>query len=125
MNAVCLATIALTLFFFSDFLGRLIINDDVVIANLLYIMKLLAPCYILYSLIEILPGAIRGTGDTFKPMLITMLGTCLLRVLWVIFITPFKHEILLTLAVYPVSWIVSTLMFFIYYKLYVDKKLRK
>lgn len=125
MNAVCLAIIALTLFFFSDFLGRLIINDDVVIVNLLYIMKLLAPCYILYSLIEILPGAIRGTGDTFKPMLITMLGTCLLRVLWVIFITPFKHEILLTLAVYPVSWIVSTLMFLIYYKLFVDKKLRK
>ena len=76
----------------------------------------LVPTYITYISIEILSGAIRGTGDSFIPMVMTLGGICLLRVVWLFFVVPLQPRINTVLMSYPVTWIVTSIMFFVYYK---------
>ena len=76
----------------------------------------LVPTYISYISIEILSGAIRGTGDSVIPMIMTLGGICLLRVVWLFFVVPLQPRINTVLMSYPVTWAVTSIMFFVYYK---------
>ena len=61
-------------------------------------------------------GAIRGCGDAVKPMIITGTGVCLLRVVWLLALLPLRHQLSTILVSYPISWVLTTVLFFIYYK---------
>ena len=39
----------------------------------------LTPFYFTYVCVEVLSGAIRGTGEALKPMILTCFGICVLR----------------------------------------------
>lgn len=71
-------SISAVLYIWCEPLGRLILNAEdghiVVITGRL--MRLMAPLYFLYVFGEIYGGALRGAGESFAPMLITLLGTC-------------------------------------------------
>jgi putative MATE family efflux protein len=71
--------------------------------------------YILYVPIEILSGAIKGTGNSLIPMIITLLGICVLRVSWVLILLPIRHDLLTLTVSYPVSWAVTSVIFILYY----------
>ena len=77
----------------------------------------MAPLYFWYVVGEVFAGAIRGQGESLRPMVITLLGTCATRVLW-IWLVPHNHQLLAILAVYPVSWAVTSLAFAIFYHLF-------
>lgn len=113
--------ISAILFLWSEPLGRLILNSaDAPIAGITGgFMRLMAPLYFLYVFGEVFAGAIRGQGESLRPMVITLLGTCATRVLW-IWLVPHNHQLLAILAVYPVSWAVTSLAFTIYYHLFRD-----
>ena len=51
----------------------------------------LAPSYFTFVFIEILSGAIRGAGEVLEPMLITRIGVCGLRVVWILLVVPYWH----------------------------------
>ena len=59
---------------------------------------------------EISGSVLRGMGKPMEPTLITVFGTCLLRIAWIFIIMPgwrgFDH----LLAVYPVSWMITAVM---------------
>ena len=59
---------------------------------------------------EISGSVLRGMGKSMEPTLITVFGTCLLRIAWIFIIMPrwrgFDH----LLAVYPVSWMITAVM---------------
>ncbi|WP_298580982.1 MATE family efflux transporter [uncultured Olegusella sp.] len=120
-----IAVISLILFFWSIPIGKLFINaGDVDIAVAAgSIMRFLAPLYILYVFGEVLAGAIRGLGETLRPMLITMAGTCVTRILWIIFIVPLRSDLFTILGCYPLSWAVTSLSFVLYYLSYSRKKI--
>jgi len=87
-------------------------------------MGIIAPLYGLSVLGDVLPGAIHGTGETFGPMLITLLCTCTFRVLWVVLAVP-QHPTLMTVLMgYPISWGPASGVFLIYY-LHHASKLRR
>ncbi|MDR0397107.1 MAG: MATE family efflux transporter [Oscillospiraceae bacterium] len=88
-------------------LGGMIISDRNVIDTCASIMRAVAPFYVAYALSEGLSGAIRGMGDTFRPMLVTLAGTCGLRVAWVMFLPQARGSLLGLLAAYPASWIAA------------------
>lgn len=81
----------------------------------MHMMLLMAPAYAIYVFIEVLSGALRGTGDVVIPMLMTCFGVCVLRVLWVLFAVPLKPVIDTILYSYPISWTLTALMFIFYY----------
>lgn len=95
---------------------RLITDDAQVIELVGSMIPYFAPFYVIWSFIEVLAGTLNGTGDTFPPMLITLLGVCVLRILWVIFIIPLQNTMPCICQCYPVSWIVTATAITIYYK---------
>ncbi|MGI6238053.1 MAG: MATE family efflux transporter [Christensenellales bacterium] len=46
------------------------------------LMRLLAPLYVLYIFSEVFSGVLHGAGETVRPMLLKLIGTCAFRILW-------------------------------------------
>ncbi len=81
-----------------------------------HIIAITAPCYIFYVCIEILSGTIRGAGNSLAPMLLTCFGVCVLRVGWVFLAIPLYRHFDMVIISYPISWIIASLMFIVYYR---------
>ena len=79
-------------------------------------VRFLAPCYILYILVELLPGAMRGAGKSLAPMVISVFGVCVLRLVWLFAVAPVYHTIVVVEASYPITWTVTTLAMLAYYR---------
>ena len=56
-----------------------------------------------------------GAGETVRPMVITLLCTCLFRVLWIALISPARPGMELIIGSYPASWLLASVRFIIYY----------
>ena len=48
-------------------------------------------------------------------MLLTLLGTCGVRVVWVLLVVPGSREVLPIIVSYPLSWLVTGIIFGAYY----------
>lgn len=59
---------------------------------------------------EVAGGALRGLGHSSLPALLTVVGTCVLRLWWVARVVPRHHTFQWLMAVYPVSWVVTGAM---------------
>jgi putative MATE family efflux protein len=82
----------------------------------------LTPFYITYTAIELFSGSLRGMGDSLRPMLISVLGICVLRISWIMIAVPIWHRIETIEASYPLTWITTSLMFIVYYFWYINKR---
>lgn len=102
-------------FFLGEWLYHLFTPDAAVLAEGMTILRLLVPCYFTYICIEILSGAMRGAGDSLLPTIITLVGVCLLRVVWLEVALPLRHTMTTVLLTYPVTWVITSLMFLAYY----------
>jgi putative MATE family efflux protein len=101
---------------FGHYLYRLFISDEEVIAVGIQMMRYLVPFYFTYVLIETLAGALRGTGDAVIPMILTCLGVCVLRMIWIWVAVPIWPDIRTTCMSYPITWTITSVLFLIYYK---------
>ena len=79
------------------------------------ILHFIAPFYAIFSIIENASGSIRGAGVSLQPMMLTIFGTVVLRVIWVFAIMPFDPSLEHLLLVYPVTWLITATMFTIYH----------
>lgn len=111
------ATVLLSAFplLFGPTLYRLFTDDTAVVKQGMAILNLLVPTYLSYVCIEVFSGALRGAGDTIVPTLMTMVGVCLLRAVWVLIIAPEYHSLSVTLLSYPITWTITSMMFVLYY----------
>ncbi len=74
--------------------------------------------YVCFTLASILPSAMRGTGNTLKPAIITFFGACLLRLI-ILFTYTFPHLSPASICIcYPPTWALTSLLFLIYYKFF-------
>lgn len=99
----------------APFLMRLFTRDDDVLRIGLDIVHQLAPWYAAYVCVEIFAGATRGCGRSLAPMLMTGSGICVLRILWILFLLPHRRTLPTLLTSYPVSWVLTSLLFIVYY----------
>ncbi|MDO4789136.1 MAG: MATE family efflux transporter [Johnsonella sp.] len=112
--AVLTATITFGLLLFGEKIFSVFTQDPQVLTIALRIQRLIAPLYFTYIFIEIYSGALRGVGDCWVPMMMTGLGICVLRILWIGFRLP-SHRVLETIIVsYPLSWFSTSLLFVFY-----------
>lgn len=78
-------------------------------------LMVIAPFYITFMLVEIFSGALRGLNDVIIPMLITMFGICAFRVFWLLVIVPLNPSINRVIVNYPITWILTSVLFTVYY----------
>lgn len=102
---------------------RLFTSDSDVIAIGVDIMRYLVPVYCTYIAIEIFSGALRGTGDCWIPTILCCFGICVLRIIWIMTAVPLRNNIFTIIFSYPLTWSITTILFFIYYLFFSKLKL--
>ena len=119
---LCLALAFGAAFFFSIVfcllrfpLLSLFTNDGDVLQIGAGVVLQMVPFYFLFVCIEILSGSIRGTGDSLIPMLLTCGGVCVLRVVWIFAVFPLHRTLGNIVLSYPVTWVITSVLFVIYY----------
>ncbi len=90
-------------------------DDPAVIETTWKIITYFVPFYLLWTVIEVISGVLRGVGDAVKPVIIIALGVCLLRVIWVVTVF-LANKTLFTISIcYPISWAVTDVALIVYY----------
>lgn len=123
MSGIMIGSVCLILYFWNIPLGKLFINskDYEILIITERLMHILAPFYTVFIFAEILSVAIHGTGETFKPMLITLLGVCASRIAWIFLFVPINPIIEMIVLAFPISWTLTSIIFIIYYPIYRKK----
>ncbi len=109
---VCISVLLLSL---APWMLRMFSSDPEVIALARKMMWYFAPFYVVWVFIDILSNALRGAGDSFWPMVISLVGVCLLRILWIALVVPHWNTIAGVSFSYPFTWGVTALVYLIYY----------
>ena len=71
-------------------------------------------CLLAYS--HAVASVLRGAGKAVVPMLVMMSFWCVVRVAFLSISIPMTHSIQMVYAVYPLTWSLSSLVFFFYYR---------
>ena len=99
-------------------------NDPEAIPYGIIRMSYIALPYFLCGMMEVMVGGQRGMGMSFIPMINALLGSCVLRIIWISTVFAADPTLFTLYISYPISWIVTTLAHTVFYfvKLHSLKK---
>ena len=121
ISCSCAAVAGLVLgnlaYFFGTFLLGIYDPRPEIIEPGLIRMGLVCVLYFTCGLMDCIVGSIRGMGYAVTPTIVSLLGACGLRILWIftIFRIPEYHTEFMLFVSYPVSWTITFLVHFICY----------
>lgn len=115
MTAITTLMLSLIFVLTAKFVFGLFTKDANVIAIGFKMLLMLAPAYVIYVPIEILSGALRGIGNVIIPMILTCMGVCVLRIVWLLTIVPQNNNVETIILSFPISWTITAILFIIYY----------
>ena len=64
---------------------------------------------------DVMVGGLRGLGYSVMPMIVSLLGACGLRIVWIYTIFPLQPTLQCLYLSYPISWVVTSLVHVICY----------
>lgn len=96
-------------------------SDPQVIQYGLLRMSIISCTYFLCGVMDVFVGSIRGLGYSIMPMLVSLTGACLFRVIWIFTIFQWERTLFCLYISYPISWILTAAIHAICY-LAVRKK---
>ena len=85
-------------------------SDEVVVTAGLARMHIICTTYLLCGGMDVLASCLRGRGYSVLPMVVSLVGSCLLRLVWIATIFRLFHTTTMLYLSYPVSWILTTLV---------------
>ena len=96
---------------FSEELLKIYIKDEYAIKSGVIRLNFICGTYALCGIMEIMVGSIRGMGYAVTPMIVSLIGACGLRLIWIatVFQIPKYHVIETVYTSYPVTWIITFL----------------
>ena len=82
--------------------------------------------YVLCGIMDVLVGSLRGMGYAIFPMIVSLIGSCGLRIVWLqtIFQMEQFHSIETVYIVYPITWAITAIAHMISY-IFVRKRIMK
>ena len=99
--------LGLTAYLLGGYLLQLYSTDSAVITVGLKRMSYVCATYALCGFMDALAGSLRGIGHSFTPMVVTVLGICVYRVVWIYTIFVENHTLDMLYITYPISWILT------------------
>lgn len=99
----------------SPFICSFIADSEIVAEYALIRIMLIGSTYFLCGIMDVLSYTLRGLGKSTLAMCLTLAGTCLLRIVYVSTILVWYKNLYVLYMVYPVSYVVSIIMFVIAY----------
>lgn len=72
-------------------------------------LSVIATTYALCGMMDVMVGILRGMGYSIMPMIVSLLGACGLRILWIatVFQIPEYHTVRTVYLSYPMSWAIT------------------
>lgn len=94
---------------------KIFTTDKDVLSTTYTVILYFVPFYFIWTAIEVLSGTLRGCGDT-KPVLITGIGICAFRVLWVLVMYRLFPTLFCVSISYIISWSLTLAAMTVYYR---------
>ena len=88
-------------------------TDEAVVAAGLARMRIICTTYFLCGVMDTLASCLRGRGYSVMPMIVSLVGSCLLRLVWIATVFQLFRSTTTLYISYPVSWILTALVHFI------------
>ncbi len=72
-------------------------------------LKYIVTCYFLCGMMDVMVGSLRGLGYAIMPMIVSLVGACGLRLIWIatVFQMEAFHSIKMVYITYPISWFLT------------------
>lgn len=131
---VCLATVAavglivgnLTYLFGDKLLGIYITDSPEAIRYGMERLKFMLIPYFLCGIMDTTTGSMRGIGSSVIPMVITVVGVCVMRIVWIytVFAIPRYHTFAGLFISYPISWLLTFTALIISYHIIMNRRIR-
>lgn len=111
------------IYFFTGEIGKLFLmpNDYAVLPIAERIAHMQAPFYLMFGIAELYSSAIKGTGETLKPMVVSVLFMAVSRLVYLWFFIGDVKDLYDIIFLYPMSWTLTGAAFLIYYLIVKDK----
>ena len=106
VTVVGVATGVLAVLFGPQLLG-IYSPDEEVIAYGLERLRLICLTYFLCGTMDVVTGSIRGLGPAVTPAVISLLGVCGLRIVWIYTVFAAHRSLMVLYLSYPVSWLIT------------------
>lgn len=129
-SLLCVTATGLILGWAAFMLGRPLLgiysNSSIVVDAGMARLSVIATTYALCGIMDVMVGMLRGLGYSIMPMIVSLLGACGLRILWIatVFQIPEYHSPRTVYLSYPMSWGITLLVHIICYVV-VWKRLKR
>ena len=107
--------IGLIMFIFMPFLASLFNKEPEVIAYATTQARTICLFYFLLAFSHCIAAICRGAGKAIVPMGIMLLIWCVVRVIYITIALKIKNDIIIIFTAYPLTWGISSIIYFIYY----------
>jgi len=81
------------------------------------------PLYCLCGLMDVVVGSLRGIGYSVMPMIVSLTGACLFRVVWILTVFAANPTLDILYVSYPISWALTFGTHLLCYAIFARKKL--
>lgn len=132
---ICLMTVAavgliagnLSYVFGRQLLGIYITDSPEAINYGMERLKFMLIPYFLCGIMDTTTGSMRGIGSSVIPMVITVVGVCVMRIVWIytVFAMPQYHSFSGLFISYPISWLLTFIALFISFVIIIRRKEKK
>ena len=97
-------------------------RDPAVMAAATKRSLIIAPTYFLCGLMDTMVGLMRGMGESLLPMIVSVIGVCGFRMVWILWVFPMHHTLEMLIMSYPISWGATFLIHFACFMYFKRKK---
>ena len=81
--------------------------------------------YFLDGIMEVTFGILRGIGKSFTSMVISLVGVCVFRMIWIGTLFPISQTLSTVFISYPITWVVTLLVGFVFIQVFLKKILKE
>ena len=124
----CLIIVAITglvlgnsAYFFGKYLLSAYNNEAEVISYGLIRLSIISTMYFLCGLMDVMVGAMRGIGYSILPMIVSLVGACGLRIVWIYTVFVKFRTLDILFISYPVTWTITFLSHLVCYYIVTRK----
>ena len=112
-------------YIFAGDLLRIYSSDPEVIKYGILRMGFVCAPYFLCGIMDVIVGSIRGLGYSIMPMLVSLTGACMFRVIWIYTVFQHLHTLESLYISYPISWALTFSIHLICYSIVHHKYVKK
>lgn len=70
-------------------------------------MEIICTFYMFCGMMDVFVGSLRGLGYSIMPMLVSLTGACLFRIIWIFTVFQVEQSIFSLYVSYPISWLLT------------------